>query len=287
MSSQNQLCFQLGKWGLRFILLLNPFWFLQLLGLFTFGDLCPHSEIYILKDMLQHHVLLSLDTTCSKNDVISSLQKHYCSFLLGLAEIPFQFNVFSSKWSRSVETYLTSDYYRYTQNHMTNICFLVPMRESTHLIYTNCMKTQWSNFFQEGVNGYMWSVTFSCRYQVSSSLGLETFQITCFHAHEKSRLWRTIGRLQNQRYIPIVFCMFYNISNCVVTNSLICDIAITGVVSNFDWEEPKMEKSYDVGLVTSLKWRNNWFFKVRFRYNQFEKTQFGQITQVQVTKIED
>jgi len=41
-----------------------------------------------------------------------------------------------------------------------------------------------------------------------------------------------------------------------------------------------MEESCNVNLVTffgdvikmmSLKWRHNWFFKVRFRYNQFEK----------------
>jgi len=37
--------------------------------------------------------------------------------------------------------------------------------------------------------------------------------------------------------------------------------------------------------MTSLNWRHN-FFKVRFRQSQFEKTQLGQITQLQVTNIE-
>jgi len=59
---------------------------------------------------------------------------------------------------------------------------------------------------------------------------------------------------------------------------------------------PKMEKFCDVILMTffgdvmamtSLKWRHNWFFKVRFRHNQLEKTQFGYITSLPVTKIED
>jgi len=49
----------------------------------------------------------------------------------------------------------------------------------------------------------------------------------------------------------------------------------TGVARNFDWEGPKMKKICDVNLVTffgdvvaitSLKWRHNWFFKVRFRH---------------------
>jgi len=39
--------------------------------------------------------------------------------------------------------------------------------------------------------------------------------------------------------------------------------------------------------MTSLKYCHNWYFKVRFRYNQFEKPLFGQITQIQVIKIED
>jgi len=54
-----------------------------------------------------------------------------------------------------------------------------------------------------------------------------------------------------------------------------------------------MEESCDVNLVTffgdvititSLKWHQNWFFKARFRQKQFEKPQFGQIMQLQVTK---
>jgi len=50
-----------------------------------------------------------------------------------------------------------------------------------------------------------------------------------------------------------------------------------------------MEESWDVNLVTffgdviikktSLKWRHNGFFKARFRNNQFERPQFGQIMQ--------
>jgi len=39
----------------------------------------------------------------------------------------------------------------------------------------------------------------------------------------------------------------------------------------------------DVTTMTLLKRRHNLFFKVRFRHNQFEKLQFGQITK----KIED
>jgi len=42
----------------------------------------------------------------------------------------------------------------------------------------------------------------------------------------------------------------------------------------------------EVIVMTSLKWPHHWFFKVQFRHNQFEKTQFGQITQLQVTIIE-
>jgi len=34
----------------------------------------------------------------------------------------------------------------------------------------------------------------------------------------------------------------------------------------------------DVMAIMSLKWRHNWYFKVQFRHNQLEKTQFGQIT---------
>jgi len=34
----------------------------------------------------------------------------------------------------------------------------------------------------------------------------------------------------------------------------------------------------DVMVMTSQKWRHNWFFEGRFRHNQLEKTQFGQIT---------
>jgi len=30
----------------------------------------------------------------------------------------------------------------------------------------------------------------------------------------------------------------------------------------------------------SLKWRHNYFFEVRFRHNQLEKPQFGQITEL-------
>jgi len=49
-------------------------------------------------------------------------------------------------------------------------------------------------------------------------------------------------------------------------------------------------KSCDLSLVTFFwdekQWRPNCFFKVRFRRNQFEKQQFGQITQLQVTKTE-
>jgi len=39
--------------------------------------------------------------------------------------------------------------------------------------------------------------------------------------------------------------------------------------------------------MTSLKLRHSLFFKVWFRNNQFEKPQFGQITLLEVTKIED
>jgi len=56
-----------------------------------------------------------------------------------------------------------------------------------------------------------------------------------------------------------------------------------------------MEKTCDVILVTvfddvimmasSLKWRHYWFFKDRFLNNQFEKPEFGQITQLQVNNI--
>jgi len=58
----------------------------------------------------------------------------------------------------------------------------------------------------------------------------------------------------------------------------------------FDCEGPKIEKSYkfgDINTATSLIWHRNWFFKVRFCHNNFEKPQFGQITKVQFTKIED
>jgi len=39
--------------------------------------------------------------TCLKNDVISSGQKHYCALGLGLVEMRFRSNIFSSKYSRS------------------------------------------------------------------------------------------------------------------------------------------------------------------------------------------
>jgi len=73
-------------------------------------------------------------------------------------------------------------------------------------------------------------------------------------------------------------------------------LILTGVAINFDWEDPKVEKSCDVSLVTffvvitmtSLKWLVTDFLKVQFRHNPFEnKTQFGQITQIQVIKIGD
>jgi len=34
----------------------------------------------------------------------------------------------------------------------------------------------------------------------------------------------------------------------------------------------------EVMAITSLNWRHNWFFGVRFCHNQLEKPQFGQIT---------
>jgi len=39
-------------------------------------------------------------------------------------------------------------------------------------------------------------------------------------------------------------------------------------------------------MMTSLKWRHNYIFKVLFRHYQLEKPQFGQITELQVTNIE-
>jgi len=79
-------------------------------------------------------------------------------------------------------------------------------------------------------------------------------------------------------------------------NRLMKIMRTTGVARNFDWERPKIEKSCDLSLVTfigdvitmtSLKWRNNWFFKVWFSSQAVWEPQFGQITQFQVTKIED
>jgi len=49
---------------------------------------------------------------------------------------------------------------------------------------------------------------------------------------------------------------------------------ITGVARNFDWGGNNIEKFCDVILVTFF----GDFFGVRFRYNQLEKPQFGQIT---------
>jgi len=42
----------------------------------------------------------------------------------------------------------------------------------------------------------------------------------------------------------------------------------------------------DVMVMTSLKWRHNYIFEVRFCHNQLEKPQFGQITELQVINIE-
>jgi len=62
-------------------------------------------------------------------------------------------------------------------------------------------------------------------------------------------------------------------------------LQVTGVTRNFHWGA-KTEKFCDVILVTffgdvmkitSLTWRYNWFFVVRFCHNQLEKPQFGQI----------
>jgi len=39
----------------------------------------------------------------------------------------------------------------------------------------------------------------------------------------------------------------------------------------------------DAIMMTSLVWRQNWFW---FCHNQYEETQFGQITQLQITNIE-
>jgi len=40
----------------------------------------------------------------------------------------------------------------------------------------------------------------------------------------------------------------------------------------------------NVITITSLKWRHTWLFKIWICNNQLEKTQFGQITQLQVPK---
>jgi len=42
----------------------------------------------------------------------------------------------------------------------------------------------------------------------------------------------------------------------------------------------------DLIFMMSLKWHHNYIFEVRFRHNELEKTQFGQITKLQVTNIE-
>jgi len=42
----------------------------------------------------------------------------------------------------------------------------------------------------------------------------------------------------------------------------------------------------DVMLMTSLIWRHNYIFQVRFRLNQLQKPLFGQITELQVINIE-
>jgi len=85
--------------------------------------------------------------------------------------------------------------------------------------------------------------------------------------------------------IPVFFTSFAHvqIQNC------------TGATRNFDWEGPKRENL--VKLVWWRFWcRNNddvtemtsqLFLKVRVCHNNpFEKSKFGQITQLQVTKIE-
>jgi len=36
----------------------------------------------------------------------------------------------------------------------------------------------------------------------------------------------------------------------------------------------------DIMAMTSLKWRHNWFFHVRFCHNQLEKTKLGHVTQL-------
>jgi len=42
----------------------------------------------------------------------------------------------------------------------------------------------------------------------------------------------------------------------------------------------------DVTVMTSLKWRHNYIFEVRFRHNQLQKPLFVQITELQVTNFE-
>jgi len=69
--------------------------------------------------------------TFSKNDVISSVQKRYCALALGLelrlglAEIRFQSNVFSSKCSRSVLSHSRTKYFNRT---FFTICTKIPQR---------------------------------------------------------------------------------------------------------------------------------------------------------------
>jgi len=83
-----------------------------------------------------------------------------------------------------------------------------------------------------------------------------------------------------------VFTNFQNVnlSLCLNITSVLLDY--TGVARNFDWEGPKLKKNYDVILVTFfadvMVMTSLLFFKVRFRHNQFEKTQFYQITKLQV-----
>jgi len=65
------------------------------------------------------------------------------------------------------------------------------------------------------------------------------------------------------------------------------------VASVLLWGGGGIEKNFNVILVTFfcdfivMTVRHNYSFKVRFRHNQLEKPQFGLITKLQVTNIED
>jgi len=102
-------------------------------SLFTYRSEVWATRIYCERNRCNGYLY-----PCSKNDVISSVRKHYCAFGLGLglgiAEIRFRSNVFPSKCNRSDAMYLSESRkinYSLVNNSSVHKCWKIFVLEFT------------------------------------------------------------------------------------------------------------------------------------------------------------